>query len=343
MLNGKHILVENCPGLGDVIMFTPGLRAIKEAYPGAIISVVSYARNLPIISRLPYIDHVYGIERGHLFGRCRPMLHLWQQDYVVFTTWQSQFARLARLMRVKHRAGICKEAYKKTGLFHRLLPEDNFDDPRYRAESAAQQLAVGLDIALTIDPQVDVSAPNEEERQAARAKMAAQGLEDGQPYAVLAPFANTEKNIPLPVVKEATHYLSEEYGLSCVFINGRKMECLEVIKNELGKNVIDLCGQTSLMEMAAVIQGARLAFTANSGPLHIASALKIATAVIFTNDNRPKWQPPHNCFPITADAPCAPCSRETEESCPHKRCLNNISFDMINVAFDAIMRTDKSN
>ena len=33
MLSGKHILIENCPGLGDLVMVTPALRKIKELYP----------------------------------------------------------------------------------------------------------------------------------------------------------------------------------------------------------------------------------------------------------------------------------------------------------------------
>ncbi len=64
MLNGQHILIENTPGIGDLLMLTPVLRRLKQLFPHCVLSVVSYAGNLPLVERLPYVDAVYGIEKG---------------------------------------------------------------------------------------------------------------------------------------------------------------------------------------------------------------------------------------------------------------------------------------
>ena len=63
-LNGKYLLIENCPGIGDLIMCTPALRRLKEIFPHCILTIVSYENNLPIVSRLPYVDYVCGIKKG---------------------------------------------------------------------------------------------------------------------------------------------------------------------------------------------------------------------------------------------------------------------------------------
>ncbi len=49
MLNGKHILIANTPGKGDLLMLTPALRRLKELYPRCVLSVVLYERNFPLV------------------------------------------------------------------------------------------------------------------------------------------------------------------------------------------------------------------------------------------------------------------------------------------------------
>lgn len=41
-LNDKHILIESGGGVGDLIMFTPALRRLKELYPKCILTFFDY-------------------------------------------------------------------------------------------------------------------------------------------------------------------------------------------------------------------------------------------------------------------------------------------------------------
>ena len=342
MLNGKRILIENCPGLGDLIVFTPSLRELKRRYPACEISIVSYERNLPILSRLPYVDHVYGLKKGHLLGWLSPALHLSSQDYVIFTTWQSQLARLAHWMGVSHRAGVCKEKYRESSLFHCCLPWDEFDEKVYRAHFVSGLLSAALGISLETDGICEVSEPSEAEWRSVRQKLISMGMGEGREYAVIAPFGTTERNIPQELALGAVQHLVSRHGLGCVFVNGRKMQYVKEIQAQVGtEHVFDLCGKTSLMEMAAVIQHARLSFSANSGPMHISCALGTDTAVIFSNDNRVKWQPLSHCFPITVNMPCAPCDDQTERQCGHKSCIARITPEMVREALDRIMEQQR--
>ena len=62
MFDGAKIFIENSPGIGDLIMLTPVLRAIKDKYPHSDITLASWGSGLSVIERIPYIDHVHHIE-----------------------------------------------------------------------------------------------------------------------------------------------------------------------------------------------------------------------------------------------------------------------------------------
>ena len=84
-LNGKHVLIESGGGVGDLIMFTPALRRLKELHPQCILTFLTIDKTADVINRLPYIDKVICIRRGRFMGRYRVLPDLVKQDYFVFT------------------------------------------------------------------------------------------------------------------------------------------------------------------------------------------------------------------------------------------------------------------
>lgn len=70
-LNDKHILIESGGGVGDLIMFTPALRRLKELYPSCILTFLTIDKTVDVINRIPYIDKVICIKRGRFMGRYR--------------------------------------------------------------------------------------------------------------------------------------------------------------------------------------------------------------------------------------------------------------------------------
>ena len=59
---------------------------------------------------------------------------------------------------------------------------------------------------------------------------------------------------------------------------------IRVFLNSLGSNVINLTGQTSLMQLAAVIKGCELLISCDSGPMHLAAAVDTKVVAIFRSD-----------------------------------------------------------
>src|SRR5436309_13385943 len=68
-----HILVFSFIGLGDLVMFTPVLRALRTHYPGARLSVVARTDPAPLLRNSSLADAVYAVDRN-AYRRWRRML-----------------------------------------------------------------------------------------------------------------------------------------------------------------------------------------------------------------------------------------------------------------------------
>lgn len=346
MLNGKHILIANTPGIGDLLMLTPVLRRLKELYPRCVLSVVSYAGNLPLVERLPYVDAVYGIEKGKFLGRFRPAVHFLSQDWCIFTTWNPQLAILARFFCVPHRAGVCRAGKESLMGFQHILPPDIWDakDGESKAAFLARQVFGAIGIQEMIDEACDISAPSAKEQETVMAMLAAKGLDVARGYAVIAPFAKTARSLPVSLIGSVVDYIFETYGIPCIMVNGIRVKTSQDLLNRISMGrLFDVSGETNLMELAAVLQGAKLAVVTDSGPMHMACALGTPTVAVFSTGNWRQWAPKKNCHLVTLDLSCSPCEKETAEICQTQQCIRDITMDMLIEKLDVCMKSSGRN
>lgn len=93
----------------------------------------------------------------------------------------------------------------------------------------------------------------------------------------------------------------------------------------------DLSGQTTLTELAALIERAAICVTNDSGSMHLTVALGTPVVSIF-GPTDPMWigpyRRPHNV--LQATLPCAPCYLRKLRHCPHSHaCMHEITADMV--------------
>lgn len=330
MLNGKHILIENCPGMGDLIMVTPVLKRLKELYPNCKLSVLSYAHNLPVIKDIPYIDNVYGIEKGKFLGHILPARYFRKQDYIIFTSWQPQLAMFAKFLHVPHRAGVCKDKYSGTGLFNTELPNYDFNYKGFKADLITHQVSLALGVDLSNDGICEVAKLPQQELNKILENI---GVKQNK-YVVMAPFAKTTQDMPINIISEVTKYLYDN-SFTCVFINSEPKHDISLLAEQYG--AYDLCGKTNVREMIALLQGAAINIVVDSGPMHVSAALGVPTVSVFSTGNRYMWQPRKNCYAVTVDKSCAPCVSSSAEKCVDKPCINEISAKMVIERMDSLI------
>jgi ADP-heptose:LPS heptosyltransferase len=332
-------MIENCSGIGDLIMFTPMLRKIKEMYPDYILNILTKKENEFFISRLPYINNIYTIERGSVFSRFRPFIHLFHQDYIVLTTWQPQLAVLAAILQISHRIGVTKKKYCRLPLFHKHI--NRFSEPtKFIANSIAEKLSYALDVELTLNNlQCEVSHLTYIEQKHSLDSLYEKYNIPKTDYVIIAPYTSGSitRNIPLSLVNEIISHITNKYELDCIII-GQQTPCSESKINMINKKVYNLTGKTSSIDMLSLIHNADFIISADSAPLHIACAMKKYTIGLYGKTSPKQWAPKKYCFPISLNLPCSPCTNEQALLCENKACINNITLKMIVKSISDIYR-----
>jgi len=134
---------------------------------------------------------------------------------------------------------------------------------------------------------------------------------DGARWVVLCPGARWENKMwPLKSFVELSHRLLQEHAdLKLVVIGGREdMGRGRVLHSADPDRVLDLTGCTSLTEMVEWIRLAEVTVTNDTGPMHVAAALKKPVVAIF-GPTAPERTGPYGQIDrvLRASLPCIPC------------------------------------
>ena len=151
-----------------------------------------------------------------------------------------------------------------------------------------------------------------------------QGYIPGKKIVGISPFAafGPAKQWPSSRYQELAKKLSKE-DLFVVFFGDQPAPEL---CSGLGENVINLCGQTSITELACLIERCDVFVANDSGPMHIASALKTPLIALFGSTDDSVTGPTFGEV-INKRVACSPCLKR---ECPIDfRCMMGISVDAV--------------
>ena len=103
----NEILVIKLRYLGDVLLITPCLQAIKENLPRANVTVVVNKGTETILHNHPCVDHVIAVDRRSFVQGCRAVMRLRRRRYdlVLDLTDGDRSAIMTCLVHARHRVG----------------------------------------------------------------------------------------------------------------------------------------------------------------------------------------------------------------------------------------------
>ena len=146
---------------------------------------------------------------------------------------------------------------------------------------------------------------------------------------------------------EVARSITSAFGLPIVLV-GASDSTEAANEIERSADVRNLVGSTSLPELAAVISRAKLVIGADSGVVHIAAAVDTPVIAIFGPSNHEAWKPfgaqvisgngpasfSGTTFVIRHDLPCAPCfyagyALGRREGCTLRTCLDEVSSQIV--------------
>ncbi len=124
----------------------------------------------------------------------------------------------------------------------------------------------------------------------------------------------------------------ERFGLKSVLVGGASDIARgdEAAQSSDG-HAINLCGKTTLRQLAAMIDGAALVVTADSTPMHMAAAHDVPLVALFGPTSLVRTGPfGHLDDVLRLDLECAPCYLRKLRQCPHQhRCMADLTVDRV--------------
>jgi ADP-heptose:LPS heptosyltransferase len=105
---------------------------------------------------------------------------------------------------------------------------------------------------------------------------------------------------------------------------------------------VDLTGETTVGEIAAVARRAELCVTNNSGPMHLAVSLARPVVCVF-GPTDPVWIGPDGRpdAVVRDDLPCSPCYLRKVSHCAHARaCMTNVTAAMVIDRAEQVLRAN---
>lgn len=317
-LQPRSILIIRLSAIGDIIMASGLIPALRRRWPDAHLAWLAEESHAGLLAQHPRLDHVYRLPRQ----RWRSLRHA--GEYGTLARETRQFIcelRAARHDLVLDLQGLLKSGVwawlsgspRRIGLGSRegsqwlmtdIIPRE-MADPRIGKEyrHLGEILGSGTD-----DFQLDIPVPAAVEANAAELLRRA-GLADGDSYAILAPFTTRPQK----------HWFDERWAelagalgsrLTPIILGGPgdKSQGDHIVSLSSGR-AINLAGQTSLPECAALIRNARLLVGVDTGLTHLGTAMNTPTVAIFGSTMPYLETSRPNGIVLYEPRSCSPCHR----------------------------------
>ncbi|HZV06668.1 MAG TPA: lipopolysaccharide heptosyltransferase II [Gemmataceae bacterium] len=337
----ENVLCVRLDALGDVLMTTPALRALKQSHPGRRLTLLTSPAAAALAPLVPEIDDCIIYDAPWMKATAprsdsKPdfaMIHRLQRRRfnaaVIFTVFSQNplpAAMLCLLADIPRRLAHCRENP------YQLLT-DWVQEPE-PGQFIRHEVRRQLDLVTTIgcrttNERLSLSVPLGASRRI-RSMLHELGLAGGRPWILIHPGASApSRRYPAERFTEAAELLASEHDLPIVFSGSDgERELIESIRAAMGAPSHSLAGRLSLAELAALVELAPVLITNNTGPAHIAAAVGTPVVDLYaqTNPQHTPWQIPQRV--LYHDVPCKNCFKSV---CPqgHHDCLARVPPDAV--------------
>ncbi len=336
-----NVLAVRLDALGDVLMTTPALRALKESQPGRRLTLLASAAGAETAACVPEVDEIIVYDAPWVKATdprpsSRPefeMAHWLRRRHfdaaAIFTVYSQNplpSAMLCYLADIPLRLAHCHENP------YQLLT-DWVPDPE-PAGAVRHEVRRQLDLVATVgchteDETLSFRVPAAA-RESVRRLLNSLGMRGDRPWVVIHPGATApSRRYPPEGFAQAARQLHHEAACGIVFTgSAEEQELVETIRHTMRAPSYSLAGQLRLPELAALLERAPLVIANNTGPVHVAAAVGTPVVDLYalTNPQHTPWQVPSRV--LSHDVPCKYCYKSV---CPegHNDCLRRITPEQI--------------
>lgn len=311
----RRLLVVQLQYVGDSLMATPLVRALRRGFPSAQIDLVVnrvsravYDENLDIHERLVLEQWTRGgFVRWFEVLAALPSLRRGRYDWILCDASETAFSYglFAWLTGIPVRLGFAH--HDRDFLFTHTLP---FPTPGSLESMAKINLRYGHALGIPAVVPAPIFAIPPETRRRVADRLENNAGEAPHPLVVIHPGSKFPANNWMPErFTTITQWLCEVYHATVVFVGApHEVRPFQWLFGRSG-SILNWSGRTSLAELAALFERADTVIVLDSGPAHLAAAVRAKTVVLRSaRAPRALWmhaQP--NIIDLWRSVPCAPC------------------------------------
>lgn len=307
--------------LGDVVLVTPALRALRRGFPGASLEVVTEGRYASLLEGLEFVDRVRTVDRRWR-ATAALILALRRRgiERVVDFFGNPRTAAIAAFCGARVSAGY---ALRGRGATYRIRVPRALtlaDGRREHASATHVRLAEAAGgIADGLEARVAVSAAAREA--AARLLTGARVAEPGRTIGLVAAGTWPSKTWPLShAAVLARRLLAAGHAVLAILGPGEERTGRDLVALAPGVTALPPC---DVGVLAAVIERLAAVVGTDSGPRHLAAALGVPTFAWFGPTHPDTWNPPGDLHGfLRTELPCRGCDRTR---CPHWNCMPGLA------------------
>ena len=327
----KALVVCTGGGIGDVLLATPLVAALRSRYPEVVALTTPLGRE--VLTHDPALCEVWTDAVD--FPAQAARIAAGGFDAAVVTWASLRAAALPYVGRVPVRVGQSRRLY--SGLFTQRV-----DVRSERGDRTTHWTQILLDFGRALDCDTADATPQFVVDDGERLRAAELLVENGiaEPYIILHPtrgIAAVRQRWPAERLGELGRALGTACGCTLVVSGTRDDAAIAERVAERARGV-SLAGRTSLGVLGALSARARAVVAMDSGVMHVAAAVGAPTLGIFAlqSDEPDRWRPlgPRTAI-VRATYPCPP--KHRKETCPDFACIAHLDIQRVVATLDGLL------
>jgi lipopolysaccharide heptosyltransferase II len=336
----NRVLVVRLRSIGDTVLATPSLVALRRFLPAARIDLLLEDWVAPLVAGLDLVDNVVTVARGSTRARVAVARELRAARYDVAYNLHggTTAALLTRASGARQRVGYATYPYAR--LHNHAAPSPSELWRREKTHSAEQQLALlgWTGVPVTDRPRARLVVNRGADARVGD-KLRAAGLDLSRPFALFHPAAAFDsKTWDASNFARVAEHLAAGGTNAVAVVAPREAEIARAFKNHSRATVFAF-DDLPLTEVTALAARSSLFVGNDSGIAHIAAALSTPSVVVFGSSNVAHWRPwtdaPSEV--VREEMACAPCAGYTCAEFTEAQCIRRVPAERVIAAVERVL------
>lgn len=340
-MSTRHILVIKIGAIGDVILSVPSIRAIRKKFPEAKIYCLVGKESRSILQRCPYLNGVivfdYKDKDRGIFGLFNVLKELRKYYFDMVVDLQNN--------RKSHLISFFSMSSSRYGynnrklsflLNHKVEPILTDTPPiehqfRTLGLLGIEKQETYLELWPSSEDEEYIRILFESEWISGREKIVGINLGASKRW--------VSKCWPLENFAQLSERLSKENIRVIITGTQDDLNAASKIQKMTSSKLLNFAGKTTIMQLAALIKRCSVFISADSAPLHVASAVNTPIVALFGPTSPQRHMPPaKKAIVIKAQVECSPCYKP---NCKTMECMSNITVDEVFHAVKKLLDTKR--